>query len=294
MAFLEDYYKLVRSSPMPFRCGGRNQNADFTDYVWASKNAYFCFDSGRLVDSGYIYKSTNLRDCYDCSYCVDSELCYECFVAYKCYNSSFLEYCLKLTDCHFCIHCRFCDHCFGCIELQYKQYCLFNVQYTKLDYEKKINKLKKLSSAQVLKMVKKLQASLPQAWMRVTRKSEKSFGDYVLDCKNCYFCFNTDRCEDCAYLFDSRLSKDSFDCFGLHKSELCYECHELGHAYNCSFINIGDYLQDCHFCTNCYNSQSLFGCVNQKGVKYKILNRQYSKAAYFARIDVLKKSLKYY
>lgn len=297
MSFLEEYQILVNTLPKPALYGGRNEDVGYCDNVWHSYKTYYSFDSGRLRDCAYMYHSTGASynvfcvDCFDCDHCNSCERCYECFVAHNCYNSSYLEYCFRLTDCHFCIHCRNSEYLFGCAELEYKKYCIFNVQYNKNDYEKKVLELMNRPSSENLKELEKLRKILPQPWMRVTRKSENSSGDYVLDCKNCYYCFFVTECEDSTYLFDSQFSRDCFDGDILHMCELCYECVSMGHSYNSSFVTRGDFLTDCHFCTNCYNSQNLFGCVNLNKSKLCILNRKYTEEDYWKRVKEIRKEL---
>jgi hypothetical protein len=295
MSFIEDYQKLVNKLPKPALYGGRNEEVNYCDYIFHSYNTYYSFDGGRLKDCAYMYNSTSGKgtftiDCFDCDHSSTSERCYECFAASNCYNSSYLEYCLRLTDCHYCIHCRNSSNLFGCAELQYKNYCIFNVQYTKDEYQRKIKELFKRPAEQNLVDLEKLRYTLPQPSMRVTRKSENSFGDYIIDSKNCYFGFYAAQCQDSAYLFDSQSSRDCFDGFLLHECELCYECTNLGHSYNCSFVN-GDFLRDCHFCTNCYNSQNLFGCVNLRHAKFCILNKQYTEKDYWKIVKQIREEL---
>lgn len=297
MSFLTDYQKLIKSLPQPTLYGGRNEDVTFCDHIYHSFNTYHSFQGGRLRDCAYMYDCTGADyntfcvDCFDCDHCSTCELCYECFVAYNCYNSSYLEYCLKLSDCHFSIHCRNSQNLFGCAELQHKQYCIFNVQYTKKEYEKKVEILLKRPAEENLKDLEKLRRKLPQPWMRVTRRSENSFGDNIIDSKNSYFCFFANECEDSAYLFDCQFSRDCFDSYGLHECELCYEITNLGHSYNCNYIHAGDFLTDCHFCTNCYNSQNLLGCVNLKNKKFCILNKQYTKTEYWQKLKEIRKEL---
>jgi len=291
MNFIKEYQKLIKALPHPALYGGRNEEVKFSDNIWHSYRSYYCFQGGRHRDSAYVYNSTSCTDCFDCDHSNGCELCYECFVAFGCYNSSYLEYCNKLTDCHFCINCRNSESLFGCAELEYKKYCIFNVQYSKEEYEKKVKQLRQLPAVNHLEELEKLRRKLPQPAMRVTKKSENSFGDYILDAKDCYFCFFTTECEDSAFLFDSQYSQECFDNYSIHMCELCYECSPLGHSYNCSFVNAGDFLTDCHYCTNCYNSQNLFGCVNLRHAKFCILNKQYSENQFWKKVREIRQEL---
>ena len=57
-------------------------------------------------------------------------------------NSKFLEGCwAEIIDSEYCIACRGISNCFGCVGLRKKQYCIFNKQYTKEEYESSRKKI---------------------------------------------------------------------------------------------------------------------------------------------------------
>jgi len=45
------------------------------------------------------------------------------------------------SDCYNCYNCFKCFNCSYCRNIEYKQYCICNVQLTKDEYEKKIKEL---------------------------------------------------------------------------------------------------------------------------------------------------------
>lgn len=298
MNFLQKYQQLVESQPAPAFYGGRNEGCQYVDNIWHSFNTYHSFDGGRLRASAYMYDSTGASynsfcvDCFDCDHCNTCERCSECFSAFRCYDCSYLESCEYLTESHFCVDCKHSQNLFGCVGLNHKKCCIFNRQYSKNKYYQKLKELKNKSAQEILQIVEKIKTTLPQAALKIARRSENSLGDYVLDCKNCYFCFFTTECQDSAYLFSSQFSKDCFDGNLMHMCELCYQCPSIGHSYNCSY-STGDYLTNCHYCTYCFNSKNLFGCVNLKHAKYCILNQQYSKKEYLAKVKKIKKDLRW-
>lgn len=62
---------------------------------------------------------------------------YECSQSGK--NSSHLIWCNMVGESHhmyYCMESKYCTHCFGCVNLYRKNYCIFNVQYSKEEYEK--------------------------------------------------------------------------------------------------------------------------------------------------------------
>ncbi len=61
-----------------------------------------------------LYECIGMAEWDSCARCIWSNACYQVFYSF---------------------YCRDCEHCFGCIRLQHKKYCIFNVQYTKEEYE---------------------------------------------------------------------------------------------------------------------------------------------------------------
>lgn len=41
----------------------------------------------------------------------------------------------------YCMETKYCNNCFGCVNLYQKDYCIFNKQYTKEEYEIIVPKL---------------------------------------------------------------------------------------------------------------------------------------------------------
>ncbi|MBU0619240.1 hypothetical protein KKD62_03330 [Patescibacteria group bacterium] len=291
MRFLEDYQELVKTSPMILRMGRRSEKVDYTDRIYRSRQVYFSFDGGNHLSCAYLYNCWKCTDCVDLSYSRECELCWESSDCLKCYGSSYLDNCQNLTECHFCSHCRASSNLFGCFGLHLKKHCIFNRQYSKKDYQQKLVELRKQSASEHLTKLKELIKHFPARGSHQVHTENCDFGDYVVRSNNCYWCFDTIESRDSAYLTWSQFCTDCFDCFDIYRSELLWECRNLGHSYNCSFVNSSDHLQDCHFCTCCYRSKHLFGCVNLYQAKYCILNQQYSKKDYLEKIQEIKKEL---
>ncbi len=121
------------------------QNEDvFGDYLTECKSVRNCFDSTRLWDCGYVWRSfMPVKDALDCQDIGDAELLYECSgVGYSAQNILFSANCLDSLDSYlyttFCMHSK---NLFGCCGLRHKQYCVFNKQYTKEDYEKLVARI---------------------------------------------------------------------------------------------------------------------------------------------------------
>lgn len=107
------------------------------DFIENSKNCLDCYDMNESQDCRYVIVGVQVKDNYDCSNMyIKPELCYETLgtiEVYNCAYSLFVFHSQNLLYCEYCFHCK---DCFGCVGLKRKQYCIFNTQYSKEEYEK--------------------------------------------------------------------------------------------------------------------------------------------------------------
>ena len=123
--------------PQKFMHGIQNENAT-GDYLTHCKNAHHCFDSSNLWDCRYVFQAFNpLKTAQDIQECGDAERLYECScLGYNAYDLRFCMFTLAdSAQLSYCMNCPHSKNCFACIGLQHKQYCIFNKQYTKDEYE---------------------------------------------------------------------------------------------------------------------------------------------------------------
>ncbi len=129
--------------PQKYMHGIQNEGC-VGDYLVNCKNAVMCFDSEDLWDCRYVFQGfMPLKSCMDIQECGDGELLYECSVAgYNAHASLFCSHILaSFSDMIYCSMCPHSKNCFGCIGVQRKQYCIFNKQYTKDEYEMLVPKI---------------------------------------------------------------------------------------------------------------------------------------------------------
>ncbi|MDO8648364.1 MAG: hypothetical protein Q7R81_01130 [Candidatus Peregrinibacteria bacterium] len=106
------------------------------------------------------------EECYDCLNCVDDLYCWNLSpseqnvssldltsggIGELLYNSTGLgggnyfirmcAHCRLSSNLSYCIECYSCKNCFGCTGLRGKQYCIFNQQLTKNEYERNVDQL---------------------------------------------------------------------------------------------------------------------------------------------------------
>src|SRR6185503_7187670 len=93
-----------------------------------------------------VYNSSILngvKDSADCLRVFSSELCYESIGQRKsCYRSFYSQECDSCSDMWFSRNCYGCMNCIGCVNQRGASYKIFNVEYTKEEYSKKLEELK--------------------------------------------------------------------------------------------------------------------------------------------------------
>jgi hypothetical protein len=287
--FFEQWQELNLVAPRPalLNMPQYDQNSDYTNHSGKNKNCYLSFATDNCRDVMYSYLAnscTNVIDCFRVEHC---ELCYECVDSSHCYDCRFVQNCTNCNNSWFLKNCIGCQDCFGCVNLRNKQYYFMNQKCTKNEYEKKIGLLELHKSSSLKNMrVQFLYFSqqFPHRFMEGTQ-NENVLGNYLTNCKNAYYCFDSRKLWDCAYIiqgFDS--AKDCMDCHEPgDNSELLYECSVVGiNASNCRFCSICmDQVSNLDYCVWCWQSSDLFGCVGLRKAQYCIFNKQYDEAEYF-------------
>ncbi|OGI78160.1 hypothetical protein A3C57_00625 [Candidatus Nomurabacteria bacterium RIFCSPHIGHO2_02_FULL_33_12] len=133
----------------------------------------------RCVYSVFFVHLTECLDTYRINSC---ELCYESVGLYKCYK------CIYSTELDSCSNVMFsknlsgCTDRFGCMNLRNKNYCIYNVQYTKEEYKEKIKSLNldTISGLEkALKETEDFQKSLPQRCTIGNSMNINSTGDML-------------------------------------------------------------------------------------------------------------------
>ena len=294
MTFLDKYELLKKSIPVQAVTGLDLENCEFTDYTYQSKNCYFCFDSYELENSMYCIQSWG-KNLVDCQVITECELCYECADTNRCYGSTYLLSCNSCRNCHFCALCMSCSDCFGCVGLTHKQYCIFNKQYSKEEYDKKVNELKKEGSEKILQMMLELKKTIPHPASQQNNNENCPYGDHIYDSKNSYWCFNGYWLEDSGFIYYGGFLKNCWDGFALgdekRTTELCYQLTDCIYNYRCAYLSNSDNCTNCYYSADLRNCSDCFGCVGLTSKKYCILNNQLTKEEYEKGVTFIKKEL---
>lgn len=286
--FFEQFNELLLATPFPHVISSsdvQESNCLYTNFAGNNKNCYLIFDSDFNEDCQYSNVLKHSKNCLDCSYVSDSELLYECIDCQNCYNLEYSQDCSECFDSWFLKNCNGCKNCIGCINLRQKEFCIFNKQYSKEEYQKFLA----ANDLGDRKVVQKIRELFKQHVETFTVKynhsilTENSDGDYLKSVQNVSQSFNMGMCRDCKYCDSLYYANDCMDVssFG-EKIELIYEAITIGiNSTNVRFSNcIVNNSYDVTYSFNCRSVNNVFGCANMKRGSYCILNKQYSKEEY--------------
>lgn len=293
-------WEFFQKSPLPHTTGTGNENCEYADDVWFSRNCYLCHSMAHCEDLSYCYRTLKSANCYYCVFSFNLELCVDVINSEFCFQVVYALNCKHCSDSAFLYDCRNCTHCMFCSGLRNKQFCFMNEQLTKQEYFAKKAEWD-FSSRKIYEEAKKYFNAMlkDSSWHRVLSNDhcENTTGNYNLNCKdsvNCYFCQGNDQCVNC---FRNYIGKTSLDFHG-QTSEFCFysilaqdKCYDIRF---CSQMAHCQYMQYCAFCLNC---QNCFGCCGLVNKKYFIFNKSYSEKEYYAMrdklIDYMKKAGEY-
>lgn len=286
--FFEQFTELLQVVPRVVNWSVANENSEYGNLASWNKNCYLCFEADDNRDCQYCDYSFRCLNSIDCGYAVECELCYQCIDVLKCYN---LRYSLNCKDCAnswFLKNCSGCKDCFGCVNLQNQQYFFLNEKLSKDAYEAKMDSLNLSSREQIqsflasfLRFAKKFPCKFMHGF-----QNENCSGDYLNNCKNAHYCFDSSDLRDCKYVYNCEKVKDGYDLDtygGVEGVERVYESQSIGRSvFNAAFTNnVSRNLSDIFYSEACWNGNDLFGCISLQNGKYCILNKQYSKEEYF-------------
>lgn len=277
--FFEQFHELQLKVPRLALHSKNNDNSDFTNHTENSKDCYLCVDTGKCQNVYYSKWMINCNDCSDCHNIEDSQLCYEAMYEVKNYNSIYTLWSDSVNDSAFLYYCISCKDCFMCSNLYQKQYCIYNKQLSKDEYESFMKQVDLGSFMQFEKYKKEYFEMIKKAPKKANSMimCDNCTGDTMYNCKNVLDSFEVIESQDSRYCYDAGHLKDCYDVYeSAFDCELQYECHGCNRS---KFIRFGNISYDVHnsdYVDICHNSTDIFGCVGLKRKQYVILNKQYS------------------
>ncbi len=285
-SFFEQWHELNLAVPKIALLQYQNENCDYGNFVYKSRNCYMVFGCVGNEDCLYghiVWRSSN---CLDGLYIYECQWTYECTDCVGCYEVFYSEECVNCSEIYFSYDCLNCKNCFGCTNLRGKQWCFLNEQLSEEEYKNKLAEVMPLTQESVAEFSKKLEemkraAIHPSAF---GTNNENVTGNHIYFSKNTYYGFDIKKCEDSKYLFTVGDYKDCYDMsFSPGKGELMYQCLAVaadggGHYNVCCYDSLDS--ADIYYSDNCYSCKNCFGCSGLRNAQYCILNKQYSKEEY--------------
>jgi hypothetical protein len=284
-SFFEQFGELMKEVPRINLQNRNNENSDYCNDTNDLKNSYLCFNTEQASDFYYVNTGGYGTNCIDAFWAMQVELCYECSKVMGGYHCFWCFNCTNISDCYICENLIGCKNCFGCTSLRQKEYCVYNKQLSKTDYEEFINNFS-FSYSDVEDAKNKfaeLKLEVPHRALEITQ-SENCVGDFISNSKNCVECFDVLNSENCKFIRDGLLN-NSYDCFnvGLDAAFL-YECVGVYRGNNLRFCDKCTVSNDLTYCDWCFQCSDCFGCGGLRHKKYCILNKQYTKEAYEEKV----------
>ncbi|KKU94074.1 MAG: hypothetical protein UY26_C0003G0224 [Candidatus Jorgensenbacteria bacterium GW2011_GWA1_48_13] len=275
------------------------KNTEYANALGHSKNCYLIFWADYCENAFYSSFLNGLKDSLDCYRMKDSELCYEDVGCNKCYRTFFSEECDACNDVWFSRNCTGCTNCFGCVNLRNKNYYIWNEQYTKGEYFKKLSELRVDSRGVLIDLRKRAYEFWNKHPRRVYTGSALNVrvtGDYIYESKNTHDAYMVAGAEDSRYaqFVSVPHARDCYDYSGWgNGAEKIYEAAVVGEGANgvkFSFECWPDAL-DNEYSIYAISCKHVFGCVSLKRKHYCILNKGYPKEEYERLVSQIKKDM---
>lgn len=106
------------------------------DYIKNSKNCIHCFDVTDSEDVKNVVFAVKAKDCFESSFIGHkSELCFNMMSSFGSYNSRCSFFIAHSQNVEYSKNIMSSKNIFGCVSLRHKEYCIFNKQYSKTEYE---------------------------------------------------------------------------------------------------------------------------------------------------------------
>ncbi len=295
--FMKQVAELMKKVPMQALLNFNAVRSDYCNYTTDNKDCYLVFGGDFNEDCIYGGFPMRCKQSADLYWVLNSELCYDVTDADKCFNvkySSRIGFC---SDSMFLYNCVNLSNCFGCVNLRNKSYCIFNQQYSKEDFKKKLEELRLNSYKEIQRLKEKFEQFKLTQPCRFAHNIQvtNSTGDNLYQVNDVKHSF--DIVGPAEHLKDVFLGgwvlTDTRGCDHLgHSVELAHDSYALFSGCSnivCSFL-VSSSNNVC-YSYNCHGGGNLFGCVGLRNKSYCILNKQYAKEEYEALIPSIRKQM---
>ena len=121
------------------------KNCDYINAIAYSKDCYLTYWADYCDNVFYSSMVNGLKSSLDCLRGWESELCYGSIGFEKDYRVFFSDECDSCVDVWFSRDCYSLTNCIASVNLRGASNCIFNVQYSKEEYDEKVKEMKFLS-----------------------------------------------------------------------------------------------------------------------------------------------------
>lgn len=284
--FFEQAWELFRRCPIQHNTGNQNENCEYTDDWWHSRDCYLCHSWYECEKTRYCYRNVRLKDSIYCVYCFESENCIDLINSRDCHSIVYGVYLRGCSDSAFLYDCRNCSDCMFCFNLRNKKYCIGNKQFSKDEYlaqVKKWNLASKKGYTEAKKLFEKMMREM--AWHRsiYVDMCESSDGNYLENCDTVTNTFFVSEAQDCVNMVRSaERTLHQLDtvccplqCEMIHMTSAAQvKCYDIKYCYQISETRSAQY------CAYSLRLQDCFWCCGLVGGRQCVLNTPYSKSEY--------------
>jgi hypothetical protein len=296
--FLSQLFDLHKQIPQYNLNVARMKDSPYCGNAEDIKNCYMVFNATDNEDcalgTGYYFS----KNCIDNCDIYKSESCYGSFWIENCSKTYFSEECRQCSEVWFSKNCTGCLNIVGCVNLRNKSYCIFNVQYSREEYLKKVEEMK-LHTWQGVQKIKQESHAFwkkhPQKYIQGIRNLNCN-GVYVTESKNVKKSYIVKGGENLKYVQFINESPNR-DCYDISvwgsNSELTYEYSSSGSGvYNSKFlVDCWPDIRNTEYSLHCRSSSDLFGCIGLQKKQHCILNKQYTKDEYEILVAKIKQHM---
>ncbi len=286
--FFEQFQELLYMVPLPAHSMSFITNCHYCTNANNIKNCYLVRGASYTEDSAYLIWDGFSKECFDSHMTNKCELSYGNVYTSACYRTFFSVDCDSSQELILCKDCAGCNSCIASVSLRNKSYCIFNKQYAKEEYLKKLAEFNLGSE----KSFQELKMKAYEHWLKYPQKyihghqNVNVSGDYIVESKNTHGCFRVIGVEDGKFIQNITTApvKDCYDYSNYGDNvELIYESLIVGQgASNIKFCTQAlSNIKNLTYCIFCFpHNSDLFGCISLRNKQYCILNKQYTKEEY--------------
>lgn len=287
-SFFEQYRHLLLSSQKPWITHFlNNENSDFVDMAYGTKNCYLWFSIWWWCEN-VLYScciATNITNCYNsfsitdnCDNIFSSKVVtgwFNIFYSFNIHNSSNIWFSSNLIGCS---ECLFCDN------LENQSYCIKNIQYGKEEYlNVKLQYLSQKDQFDIYrsKITKKgtNYQSKHVNWNAIIFSETIENWEIVTRFRNARNIFYGVWSEQWSYNM-----YDGMD-VGINSHDFYWVVWSWTDGDNFYCVQLWGLGSNLYYCIQTEMSSFCLGCIGLKNKSYCILNKQYSKEDRYEKVD---------